>query len=155
MLVAYDLPIANVTISPFAAADWRHTQFNTFSETGSSGLELKFHRDKITLLQSNLGVRASVAWRVGSWTFVPLASGSWKHEFENDQRNVEVSFVDDSRSKRFTYQTNAPDRNWGEINAGLIAVLPNGIQASANYRTIVGNSLFDSRAVMASLRVPF
>ena len=155
ILVAYELPIANVTISPFAAVDWRHTQFNTFSETGPTGLELTFHRDKITLLQSNLGVRASVAWRVGSWTFVPQASAGWKHEFENDQRNVEVSFVDDTRSKRFTYQTNAPARNWGEINAGVIAVLPNGIQASGNYRTIVGNSLFGSRAVMASLRIPF
>lgn len=155
ILIAYDLPIANVTISPFAAVDWRHTQFSTFSETGPTGLELTFHRDRITLLQSNLGVRASVAWRVGSWTFVPQASAGWKHEFENDQRNVEVSFVDDTRSKRFTYQTNAPDRNWGEINAGLIAVLPNGMQASGNYRTIVGNSLFDSRAVMASLRIPF
>lgn len=155
ILVAYDLPIANVTISPFAAVDWRHSQFSTFSETGPTGLELTFHRDKIALLQSNLGVRASVAWRVGSWTFVPQASAGWKHEFENDQRNVAVSFVGDTRSKQFTYQTNAPDRDWGEINAGVIAVLPNGIQASGNYRTIVGNSLFDSRAVMVSLRVPF
>ncbi|MDH5669093.1 MAG: autotransporter outer membrane beta-barrel domain-containing protein, partial [Nitrospira sp.] len=86
---------------------------------------------------------------------VPHASVDWKHELSNDQRNVQVSFVGDMRAKRFTYQTESPDRDWFEINAGVSAALPHGLQSYVNYRVLVGHSFFDSHAGMIGLRYTF
>jgi outer membrane autotransporter protein len=154
-LAGYDYPIGNVTISPRAGFDFYHLNFGTYSETGSTGLELTFHDDAQTSLQTRLGVQALASFSTGFGLVVPQASFDWIHEFENDQRNVQVSFVDDTRAKRFTYQTEPPDRDWLEINAGVVVVLPNGLQVFGNYRTIVGNSIFDSQAGTIGLRVAF
>ena len=155
MLAGYDFPIRHVTISPFVGVDWQRTDFDTHSETGITGLELTFYDDEQTSLQSSVGAQASVALRSGSWAVMPQTSFIWKHEFEDDQRDVEVSFVGDTRAKRFTYQTEKPDRNWGEINVGVIAVSPGGLQVFGNYRTLTEHSFFDSDAVTIGLRVPF
>jgi uncharacterized protein YhjY with autotransporter beta-barrel domain len=154
-LVGYEYPIGNVTISPRAGVDFYHLNFGTYSETGSTGLELTFHDDAQTSLQTRLGVQALASFSTGFGLVVPQASFDWMHEFENDQRNVQVSFVDDMRGKQFTYQTEPPDRDWLEINAGVVVVLPNGLQVFGNYRTIVGNSIFDSQAGTIGLRVAF
>lgn len=155
LLGGYDFPIRNVTLSPFAGVDWKRTDFGTYSETGISGLELTFHDDEKTSLQSSIGLQASVELRPGAWVVVPKASGNWKHEFENEQRDVVVSFVGDNRAKPFSYQTEQPDRDWGEINVGIIAVSPGGLQVFGNYSTLVGHAFFDSDAVTIGLRLPF
>lgn len=155
ILGGYDLANRNVTISLSAGIDWKYTDFDTHSETGTIGIELTFYDDEQSSLQSNVGVQASMELKAGSWTIVPQARAVWKYEFKNDQRDVEVSFVDDTRAQRFTYQTEDPDRNWGEINAGVAAALPSGVQMFANYRTMVGHSFFESHAGTIGLRVPF
>lgn len=151
----YDFSIGNVTIGPRIGFDWIHTDFETYSEEGDSGLELTFHDDDQTLLQARAGVRTLISFRTDFGVVVPQASFDWKHEFANDQRTAEVSFVDDTRAQRFTYETGKPDRDWFEINAGVAAALPNGIQLFGNYRTMVGHSFFDSRAGTIMLRYAF
>lgn len=155
ILVDYDYSIGNVSIVPRAGFDLIHTDFETYSEKGNSGLELTFHDDDQTLLQSRVGVQAAVAFRAGFGEIVPQASVDWRHEFENDQRSVNVSFVGDTGSKRFSYETEKPDRDWFEINAGVVAVLDNKLQVFGNYRTIVGHSFFDSNAGTIGLRYSF
>lgn len=155
ILVGYDYSIDNVTIGPRVAFDWNDTDFDTHSETDPSGLGLTFHDDEVTSLQSSVGVQASVALRSGSWVVVPQASLIWKHEFDQDQRDVTVSFVGDTRAKRFSYETKEPDRNSGEIILGIVAVSPNGLQVFGNYRTLVEHEFFDSDALTIGLRAAF
>ena len=155
LLVGYDIVFSNLTVSPFAGLDWKRTKVGTYSETGDSGLELTFYGNNLSSLQSSVGLQGLVALRSGSWVFVPQASISWKHEFENDQQNLQASFVGDMRAQRFTYQTSVPDRDWGEINTGIVVVFPNRIQAVGNYRAIAGNSNYRSQAVTIGIRVPF
>ena len=155
LLLGYDYPVANVTLGPFASLDWKRTRFGTYSEMGTSGLELTFHDDRQTSMQSGLGLKASILLRPASWSIVPQVSATWKHEFENGQRDIAVSFVGDLRGKRFTYQTEVPDRDWGEVNIGVSAISPRGLQLFGNFRTLVGSKYFDSRAVSVGLRLPF
>jgi outer membrane autotransporter protein len=155
ILGGYDFTIRNVTIGPRVGFEWIHTDFETYSEDGGSGLELTFHDDDQTLLQTSVGVQALISFSTDFGVVVPHASFDWKHEFDNDQRTVEVSFVDDTRAKRFTYETENPDRDWFEINAGVVTALPNGLQLFGNYRTIVGHSFFDSHTGTIGLRYSF
>jgi len=169
-LAGYDLPVNNITISPRVGLDWRRTEFDSFKEKGrqtrgelvvdvpvegSTGLELRFDDDDQTSLQSRIGVQTSMALRTRFGMVVPQASFDWMHEFDNDQRNVTVSFAEDLRAKQFTYETDNPDRDWFEINAGVVTALPIGLQVFCNYRTIVGHSFLDSHAGMIGLRYTF
>ena len=169
----YSHGIDNFTITPYAGLDWVRLEYDSYNETGSAtgggliadgfiqlgdptGLELRFDEDRVTSLQTRIGAQASVALRTGFGVIVPQASFDWRYEFENDQRDVEVSFVGDTQeAKRFTYETQPPDRIWFEINAGVVAVLGNQVQVFGNYRTIVGHSFFDSHAGTIGLRYTF
>lgn len=150
-LAGYDVPVGNVTISPRAGVDWYYIDFETYSETGNSGLELTFHDDNETSLQTRVGIRGSASFSL----VVPHLSVDWMHEFENDRRDVQVSFVHDLRAKRFIYQTGALDPDWFEINAGVSFVSLNGSRLFANYRTIVGHSFYDSHAGTIGARIAF
>ena len=106
-----------------------------------------------TSLHSRIGLRAMMALRSKFGVIAPQMSFDWKHEYENDQRDIQVSFVGDSRAKRFTYQTEAPDRDWGEINARVALLLPSGFQVFGNYRRLVGHEFFDGHAISIGMRV--
>jgi len=154
-LAGYDYPVGNVTISPHAGLDWAHIDFDTYSERGASGLELTYYNDKRNSLQSTAGMQARVDLKTGFGVLVPQASVDWMHEFEDDQRTVDVSFVGDSRGQRFTYETERPDRDWFVINAGVVAYLPNYFQVFCNYRRLLGNRYYDSNTATVGLRVSF
>ncbi len=74
---------------------------------------------------------------------------------EMNQRDVEVSFVSDTRAKRFTYQTEDPDEDFFELNTGVMFVLPKGTQVFAEYRTLLGHKFFDNYSFSAGLRKEF
>ncbi len=97
--------------------DWVYTDFENYSEKGNSGLELTFYDDDMTSLQTTLIVQGSTDISIKTRKGMVMSlqgSLAWKHEFDKDQRDVEVSFVDDTRAKRFTYQTEKPDRDFFE-----------------------------------------
>jgi outer membrane autotransporter protein len=151
----YDFPIGPVTLSPRAGYEWQRVAFETSRESGNSGLELKFNDYNITSSLSTLGLMGSIAISTKFGVLVPQASFDWKHQFDLDQQKLDVSFIDDTRSQEFKYQNENPDRNYYEINAGLVFVMPNGIQAFGNYRTITSHSIFDSDAFTLGLRYDF
>jgi uncharacterized protein YhjY with autotransporter beta-barrel domain len=75
---------------------------------------------------------------------VPSVDVSWLHEFENDRRTIDVSFVDDRRGKTFSYATESPDRNFGLLRAGLTVVLPNGLRPFVQFQTVFANRNYKS-----------
>jgi len=151
--IGYDYQHSGLTIGPRAGLDWIYTDFDTYSEKSDSGLALTFHNDEVTSLQSHIGLLATFTTSTSFGVVTMQPSLFWKHEFEQGQRDVEVSFVEDLEAKRFTYQTEKPDRDFFELNAGVSVVLPNGIQGFVNFRTLLGHSYFDSYAGTVGLRV--
>lgn len=155
ILIAYDYNIENFTFGPSLGLDWVDTDYGTYSETGTTGLELTYHNDKQTSLQSSLGIWFSTAISTNFGVVTIQQSFDWKHEFDKDQRNVEVSFTGDTRGKRFIYKTESPDRNYFEISLGLSVVLPHELQMFANARTILGHDFIDNYALSLGLRKQF
>jgi len=47
--------------------------------------------------------------------------------FDQDQRDVGVSFIDDASSIRISYETEDPDRDFFEFNLGVTVILPGDI----------------------------
>jgi outer membrane autotransporter protein len=151
----YNFRFGAVTLTPRAGYEWQRVAYETYRESGSSGLELKFEDYDITSSLSTLGLQGSIAIGTRYGVLVPQASVDWKHQFDLDQQKLAVSFIDDRRSKKFKYENEDPDRDYYEINAGLVFVMPNDFQVFGNYRTLAEHSRFDSDAFTLGLRYDF
>jgi uncharacterized protein YhjY with autotransporter beta-barrel domain len=142
----YDYSIGGFTIGPRATVRYRHVGMDGYTEQGHSGLELRFQEDKLTSVQSSIGAQASFAINTSWGVLVPQISGDWTHEYDNGQRSIFVQFAQDNRPipTTFGFQTDKPDRDFFHLGTGLVAVLPNGWQAFANFETLLGHAYFDN-----------
>ncbi len=153
LLFAFDSVIQNVSYGPRISLDWVNTKYDTYSETGATGLELSFHDDQQTSLISTVGYFRSVAVSTSFAVITFQESISWKHEFDQNQRNIEVSFVGDTRQKRFSYLTDVPDRDYIDLNVGASIVLPDDFQFFFNARTLLGNDIIDNYGISLGMRM--
>jgi hypothetical protein len=169
VLGGYDYSIRQFTFGPRVGLNYARTLINGYTEQGSTGLELNYEDQFFESFQSVLGVQATapLSWRYG--VLVPQINADYIHEFANSQRLINVKFAQDNRNPglgntpesgpssetptRFTFQNDGPDRNWFNLGAGLIAVLPNGYQPFVNFRAMVGNSQFTNYVWTFGLRV--
>lgn len=143
---SYDWTWDNITLGPQLAYDWYRTDYDTYNEVDDSGLALTFHDDEETSSQFSAGLAGSAA--ISTNFGAVLIGGSIFYRYEDDQvqRDVQVSFVEDTRSRRFTYQTEIPDREFIDYFAAVAFVLPRGLQIFLVYR---GNSSHDYLNVRA------
>ncbi len=151
----YKVEGTSFVLMPQVGAEFFYINFATYSEAGGDGLGLTFHDDTISSFKSRLGLKTIYSGlSFNEIGIVPLLTLDWLHEFENDQRDVAVSFVDDTRAKRFLFQTQSPDRDWMELNAGVTLLLQSKIQIFVNYRSMLFHSFFNSHAGMIGVRIP-
>lgn len=155
LLTGYTFFVQNFRITPRAGLDWVRNSFDTYSESGQTGLELVFYGDDEIALQSTVGIQGSMSISTAMAVLVPQVSFDWKHEYKDHQRDLAVSFVGDTRDRQFFYNDEDPERNFYVVNAGISAVLPHGIQAFVNYRALVGHSFFEGHAGTIGMRIEF
>ena len=155
VLAGYDYTIGSLSIGPRLGLDYIKTEFDGYTETGSTGLELSFADADETSLQSRLGLSSSLAFSTGFGVLLPQASVDWVHEFENDQRSETFSFRDDANSKPFLYDDEEPDRDFFEFTLGVSAVLPHGWLPFVQFRAIAGHDYLDSYVGTIGLRKEF
>ena len=100
-------------------------------------------------------MQGSAAFSTGFGVLVSQVNADYIHEYANSQRYINVQFTEDQRADpfQFRFQTDTPVRNYFNLGAGLMAVLPNGIQPFVNFRWMVGNNQFNSYAGTFGLRV--
>jgi outer membrane autotransporter protein len=131
---------------------YRRVATGSYTEQGDTGLELRFMNDRITSVQSTIGVLASYAISTNWGVLVPQLNADWTHEYDNGQRSIYVQFAHDNRPipTTFSFQTDKPDRDLG---TGIVAVLPNGWQAFANFETLLGHAYFDNYIGTVGIRL--
>jgi uncharacterized protein YhjY with autotransporter beta-barrel domain len=151
----YDYTIGSFTIGPRITARYRHITTDNYTEQGDTGLELRFQQDSLTSIQTSVGAQASYAISTNWGVLVPQLNADWTREFANGQRSINVQFAQDNRAipTTFGFQTDKPDRDFFHVGAGIIAILPNGFQAFANFETIRGHAYFDNYIGTVGVRV--
>ncbi len=152
---SYQLTSGKFSFTPMLGIDWLDTDYGTFSESGNSGLELRFHDDAKTSMQSVLGFQGSYAISTDFGAFIPQFSAIWRHEFEADSRDVNVSFVQDLNATQFSYQTDELDSDFVDASIGGVFVFAQGVQAYANVQTLLAHKYFDSFIASIGLRIEF
>lgn len=157
LLLGYDYPMGKYTVGPRVGVQFKQTDFDSYSETGDSGLELRYDDHSIISRRIVLGLFASTAISTGSAVLVPQVTVDYINEFEDDRDSISASFVEDKRGnpKKFKFETDEWESDWLEIGVGLVAVFPHDIQAFANFSAYAMNDLYDSWTASAGVRLAF
>ena len=79
---------------------------------------------------------------------------SWQHEFRDDPFFVETRLAL-LPALTTTLLIDAPDRDFGYVNAGLIFAFNNGIQAFAQYEDQIGHDFLDRQIVTGGVIISF
>jgi len=147
ILSGYQYESGEFTLTPQLGINWRNINYGTFSESGESGLELTFHDDYRRSLQGVVGIQATINHSTSYGVLIPELDVSWIREYADKSRTVHVSFTQDLAAKQFSFDTEAGDRNYAEVAAGLSMVLPHGRQLFIRAQTQINRNHYDSRTV--------
>ncbi|BCA53239.1 hypothetical protein W02_03790 [Nitrospira sp. KM1] len=154
-LTGYDHPIGMFTLGPRLGFNYTNTHIGDHAETSGGGLGLKYDDQWINSVQSVVGIQGQAAVSTSAGVLVPQVNADYIHEFANSQRFITANFVEDLRldATRFTFQNDAPVRNYFNVGTGLIMVMRNGWQPFINFRAMVGNEQFENYAGTVGLRM--
>jgi outer membrane autotransporter protein len=165
----YDFVFRRFTFGPRLGVNYRYTTIDSFSEKGKNavicdpvcsqasgtGLELSYTKQHETSLTTVAGLFGSVAFSTPFGVVVPQATFEYVHEFADDQRTIHFSFAEDLSREKFRFQNDPPDRDYFNIGAGVVFVMPGGFSPFVNYRTLLGYKDHSSHTVTAGLRFAF
>ena len=153
-LTGYDHTFGRFMVGPRGGVNYTQTLIGSYAEDGGAGIGLRYDGQAIHSLQSTVGIQASTAYSTNFGVLVHQVNADYIHEFANSQRHITVQFTEDQRVNptRFSFQNEAPARDYGYVGTGLVAVLANGWQPFINFRAMVGNSQFNSYAGTFGIR---
>jgi uncharacterized protein YhjY with autotransporter beta-barrel domain len=154
---SYDWSLDNVTLGPRISYDWIETDYDTFTEFDpeDSGLALTFHDDSEDSSIFSAGLAGSVAVSTNFGVVLVEQNLFYRYEAGMDQRDIEVSFADDPRAKRFDYQTDEPDEDFLQYSFTTRFLLPNNWEWMFEYTGIASHRFLSRNAVVLGFRKGF
>ena len=151
----YDFYRGQFTFGPRIGLNYVYNDVDAFSERGTTGLEMAFNSSSFESATTSVGMQGSAAFSTNFGVLVPQVSVAYFHEFANGQQTLTGHLVQDLNATTLRFQNDSPDRNYVGIGAGVVAVLPNGVSAFANYNGTFANSLITTHTFTVGLRKEF
>jgi uncharacterized repeat protein (TIGR01451 family) len=160
----YTFHFGGLELGPDIALDYVHLAVNGFTEndTDASGMNLAFAGQLGESLTLKPGGHASYAISTPIAVILPQLSVHYIHEFKDDQRALQVHFVNDPSVRaltgpvsNFSVYTDDPERSYLDYSAGITAQLPFGIAAFASYNAIAGYSTVQLREYQFGIRFQY
>ncbi|QQE10075.1 autotransporter outer membrane beta-barrel domain-containing protein [Planctomycetota bacterium] len=149
-----ELPIANLTVSPFGYLRYSKVTIDGYSESGAGAANQKVgEQDEISFV-SSLGALLSYKFEYGESVIEPFVSASYEHEFDDGGREVKVAFTADP-SNPFKATVDGLDENYYTVSVGSLFTLGERMVGQVNYETSLGNDDYDSQRISAGLRLNF
>ena len=157
----YDFYRDRWVLTPYGRFNVAHTEIDGFTERMSSptapgsGLALQIDEQDFTSITAAIGGRVATAIATNSFDLFPQAGVEYVHEFDNDNEDTTGRLVDDRSGSTFLLPTDEPDRNYGNVSAGLTADFRNGWTAHALYQGLIGYSDLNVHAFEIGARLDF
>ena len=133
--------------------DTSKTRIDPYRETGGAGLALSVPGRAVEtergLAEFTLTRTVSRAW--GVWQ--PSLRLGWRQEFGNDRRPVRVTLIGDPSSTPIGFDTEDPDRGWGEIAVGSVFTFTGGRSAFLQYQQRFAHDFLQERILAVGLRI--
>lgn len=161
--IGYDKMMGVVSVGPRFAIRYKKTDIDGYAETVRSNnptsaiapLALLVRGQTEKSLTSHLGVQLSraVNWDYG--VLLPQLYLDYVHEFQDDQRAISFSFLEDQGNTVFRYHNDVTDRDYGHVLVGLVAVFADGLQSFISYESLLGYSAHDNDKISVGVRLEF
>ena len=145
----YDWSFDNFTIGPRVGIHYLRTELDDFSE-GGSPLALHYAEQVEDSLTTTAGFQGSLAISTSFGVVVPQVNAEYVHEFLNDRRTVHAF---DTTGAPVNFVTDPPDRDYFNVGAGVVFVLPDGVSPFLNFSAEVANRFEETQTVTAGVRL--
>jgi outer membrane autotransporter protein len=158
--VGYHFNRQAFTFTPNARLDYVKTDIDGFSEkfndpAPGSSLGFAIDSQKVKLLTLTLGIQADYTISQSWGILIPHANLDYVHEFKDDVRQLTGRFLEDAGGETFTWNSEAPDRDYFNLGLGISAQFSQGRAAFIRYEGTLGLRDVDRHAIMAGVRLEF
>lgn len=155
--LGYDFTLGGLTVGPYARINYLIVNIDGYRESIDNtdpgfGWALAFRDQDADSLLSVIGAQASYAISTGFGVILPQVRFEWNHEFANDRRTITANFVADPERQPIRFTTDAPDRNFLVLGAGLAVTLPHGWSAFGDYEALLALEDFSRHAFTVGVR---
>ncbi|MCF6281080.1 MAG: autotransporter outer membrane beta-barrel domain-containing protein [Candidatus Polarisedimenticolaceae bacterium] len=151
----YDYYKDAFSFGPYGRINYIQADIDSYTEESAVGLALNYEGQSVTSLNSQVGGRASYAISTSRGVFVPHVSFEWAHEFNNDSRHINATFVNDPTATTFKLSTDDPDRDYFKLGTGITSTLGGGKTAYLYYETLLGQDDVTQHTISAGGRFEF
>ena len=151
----YQYDMRPTTFTPFARFDVLRAEIDGYRESDGGPFNLEVDSQTIRSARSTLGFDVTRPISTGFGVLIPRTSAEWHHEFRDTNPEVGSRFVADPTGTTFFSPGDDTDRNFASLSGSLSVILPRGIQAFAEARTIFGLSNTSVYSFTAGLRGEF
>jgi len=127
--------------------NWQRTDVAKVAEDNDVGLDFLIVRQRVNSQQLGLELQAARAFSAKWGVWQPYGRLRLMHEYGDDPHRVTAFFRGGHNIFRLGFITGEPDRMFGELSLGVIAVFPHGWQAYAGYQRSIANSLLDENRI--------
>ena len=155
--MGYDFYHNALSIGPYVRANYARSTISEYTEEdrSGSGLNMKVDEDTTNSITGVLGVQASYAFSQDWGVFIPQVRAEYEHEFGNEVRTVTSSFAQSSSTATVALTTDKPDRNYVNLGAGVLFILPNGWMPFIDVEMLVSYEQLQRQRYTGGLRVEF
>jgi outer membrane autotransporter protein len=124
----YDIYSGAFSLGPYVRLNFSRSKIEGYTEEdrNNSGLNMNVGDDTATSLTSVWGMQMSYAHSADWGVLVPQLRFEYEHEHRDDARAITTSFAADATGSAFTVLTDDPDKNYFNVGASLLFILPNG-----------------------------
>ncbi len=149
----YDFRVWRYILTPSATLAYSRLWVGSFTERDAGALNLQVGSQTADSLQTGLGGRLTLPFRVGQVKVAPQVYAFYEHEFANGSRGLNASLSQTGSS--FTFQTDAAKRNFAVVGGNLTLGLKENLWVQVNYNAEVGRGSYTAQFVNAGLRFDF
>ena len=153
----YDFYKGAFGIGPYIRVAYARSTIHGYTEEDRSGtgFNMAVGDDTVSSLTSTAGVQMSYAASTSWGVVIPQLRVEYEHEFQKGKRSILSSFVQTTAANSLAVTTDDPDRNYVNLGASLLFVLPNGWMPFVDVETLVGYQDLNRQRYTTGLRVEF
>jgi outer membrane lipase/esterase len=149
----YDLKPKPFVVTPVASLAYSGLWLNGYSESGAGALNLNVASQNATSFQTGVGLKIALPLQRGGSTIIPQVYATYQHEFANNSRGLNAGLSQGGST--FTFQTDAPRRDFAVVGAKLDLLTRGNLQFSLNYNAEVGRASSLAQSIYTGVRWSF
>jgi autotransporter-associated beta strand protein len=148
----YDFHAGGATFGPVGSFQYTYTGVDSFNESGSLD-PLHINSGHGDSFLTNVGLRATYDWHIGSMVLVPEVRATWQHEYGDVFDEISATML--LGSPAFTVTSSPLGRDSLVLNAGFTLQITPLLSAYAFYNGELARTNYQANDVLVGIRYSF